>query len=146
MRQINKERPFFVLLDEIDCKDQQRLLMLNKIDLLDHNADILVFESECPDCISISAKSGRNVEELVERIRLMSRGESREMTVSIDISDGRALQFIESRTDVRDRRYEDTTVIYDLNIGQRQLDQLRSMGAKMKVINGESGDGERLWK
>lgn len=131
------------VLDDLCDPDQKRLLILNKIDLVEHNADVLVFESEYPDCISISAATGRNVEQLVEYVRSASHGDSKEMKLSVDITDGRALQFIESRTDVRDRTYEDTRVIYDVSMGQRQFDQLRSMGAKMKVVAGDNLESDR---
>ncbi len=133
-------RTVMQVLDDICEPDQKRLLVLNKIDLVDHNADILVFEAEYPDCIAISAATGRNLEQLVEHVRLASHGEPRHMTLSIDITDGRALQFIETRTDIRERTYDDTNVIYDVNIGRRQFDQLRSMGAKMNVIAGDDTD------
>lgn len=122
------------VLDDIGATGQQRVLVLNKIDLLDHNADLLVFEKNYPDCVSISAKTGRGVDVLVERVRGCMRGDMKEMTLAIPMADGKTVHFIENRAQVLERNYNDTEVIFDLRIGQRQLDQLKAMGASCRVV------------
>jgi len=119
------------VLDEIGAKSQQRLLVLNKIDQLDHNADLLVFQQEYPDCLSLSAKTGDNVETLIDRVREISTGNARELTLCLSLHNGRAISFIESRTDVLDRQYEPDSVTYTFSAGARQLDQLRALGVKV---------------
>jgi GTPase len=125
------------VLDDIGATQQPRLLLLNKIDRLQDNLDVLAFECEYPDCISLSAKTGVGVDKLVERVRTLSRGEEYSLKLAVNMADGRALQFIEARADITDRQYEGDEVIYELGIGQRQFDQLRSMGAKMRIIEGK---------
>jgi len=62
------------VLDEIGADQQPRLICLNKIDKLAHNADLLVFQERFKDSVSISAKSGRGLEKLVERVRAAGSG------------------------------------------------------------------------
>jgi GTP-binding protein HflX len=124
------------VLDELGATEQERVLVLNKIDLLENNADLLVFQAENPDCVSISARTGRGMDELVERVRRSMRGRERQLTLAVDMTDGKAVQFIESRSMVDDRQYDDTQVIYKIRIGQRRFDQLRAMGARMRVLDG----------
>lgn len=124
------------VLDEIGAKKQERLLVLNKVDLVEHNADLLVFAQEFPDHVCISAKTGRGVNELVERVRRSARGADRLLTLAVDVKDGKALSFIETRSQVIEREYEETQVLYKVQIGQRRFDQLRAMGAKMRILDG----------
>ena len=119
------------VLDDIGAgqnEDQQRLLVLNQIDRLEHNADLLVFEKEHPDAVAISARTGRGIDVLVERVREIMRGHLRELTISMAAADGKAINFVENRAEVLDRQYEGNRVAMTVRIGDRQLDKLQSMG------------------
>lgn len=125
------------VLDEIGATEQKRLLVLNKTDALAHNADLLVFTREFPDAIAISAKTGRGIAELVERVRDAMRGDTRELPITLHVGDGKAIGFLENRATVLDRDYGVDTVTMTVRIGARQLDQLRSMGTTARY----AGDG-----
>ena len=118
----------FGVLDEIGASAQPRLLVLNKIDRLEHNADLLVFEKEFPDSIAISARTGRAMDLLVERVRSTMRGQIRRLKMTVPLSEGKVIGFLESRSEVLDRQYEDRRATFTVRIGSRQLDQLRAMG------------------
>jgi len=126
------------VLDEIGADQQPRLICLNKIDKLAHNADLLVFQERFKDSVSISAKSGRGLEKLVERVRAAARGGEREMTVRIHIADGKALHFLENRAQVLDRDYDGQHVNMTVRVGRRILDQLKAMGTSAQI----PGQGE----
>ena len=124
------------VLNEIGATEQERVLVLNKVDLLEHNADLLVLGQEFPDHVSISAKTGRGINDLVERVRRSMRGRPRDLTLSVDMTDGKSIQFIETRTEIFDRQYDEKSIIYRVRIGQRRFDQLKAMGARMQVLEG----------
>ncbi|MEM0915084.1 MAG: GTPase HflX, partial [Planctomycetota bacterium] len=115
-------------LDAIGAGDQPRLLLLNKIDKLHHNAELLLAQQEHPDALPISAKSGRNLETVVAAVRDAMHGEIQELTITMNTADGKAIGFVEHGADVIDRRYDNGTVTMTVRIGSRQLDRLRSMG------------------
>ncbi|MFG0248101.1 MAG: GTPase HflX [Phycisphaeraceae bacterium JB051] len=123
------------VLDEIGATSPKRQLLLNKTDLLEHNADLLVFEKEHPDAIAISAKTGVGLDKVIERIREGVHGMARTLTLQLPLSDGKSMTFIENRTTVIDREYVDQYVRYTVNIGNRQLDQLRSAGARFEIVD-----------
>jgi GTP-binding protein HflX len=156
------------VLDDIGAAHQPRVLLLNKIDVLEHNADVLVFEREFlanrprnellappsePGAIPavhpgargpkfdavlpLSALTGRGVNALVEHVRAASRGQEREVTLSVSIRDGKALHFLESRAQILERDYDTDRALLKVRIGARQLDQLYSMGAAVKVVTPE---------
>lgn len=121
------------VLDEIGANRQPRLLVLNQIDRLQHNADLLVFEKDHPDHVAVSAKTGRNLDGLAERVREFAKGEILDCTLTIDLADGKAMQFIENRSDVRDRQYNGQSAILKVRIGSRQLDQLKTLSQHLLV-------------
>jgi len=119
------------VLDEIGATQQPRVLVLNKIDLLSDNADLLVLEAENPGAIRVSAKSGRGMDELVERLRQASLGEVRTLRLTLPLNAGKAINYLENRTQVLERDYDTQQARYTVRIGSRQLDQLRAMGTRL---------------
>ncbi|MEM1445538.1 MAG: GTPase HflX [Planctomycetota bacterium] len=117
----------------------QTLLLLNKVDALEHNADLLVLQNENPDALPISAKTGRGLDELVEAVRGHLHGGLRETTLIVDMADGKALTFLENRSEaVIDREYQDATVRMTVRIGGHQLDRLWAMGTSARLEDQEA--------
>jgi len=122
------------VLGDIGADRQPRLLLLNKIDQLEHNAELLTFRRREPEALEISAKQGVGLDRLAEGVRREMQGRFRERRLTLDLTDGRAQNFLESRGEVLDRAYEDSTVTLTVRIGDRQLEQLRAMGAKFREL------------
>ncbi len=122
------------VLDEIGATEQQRLLMLNKADLLEHNADILAFQQAYPDCQAISAKTGAGMDELIVTVRAIATGGQQELTLELDLDQGRAIQFLESQTEILSREYAPNQVRYTARLGERQLAQLKALGVSADRI------------
>jgi GTP-binding protein HflX len=123
------------VLEEIGAGDRPRLLLLNKTDKLEHNADLLAFERTHPGAIAISARGGAGLDQLTAAVRDLARGRDRRMTLELSIADGKALSFLETRATVHERDYnDDGAVRMTVTIGDRQLDQLKSMGTTAQLV------------
>jgi len=120
------------VLNDIGATSQVRLLLLNKIDLLEHNAPLLVFQQQDPNCLAISAKTGTGLDQVIEFVRTTMRGVLHRVTFTVSLSEGKTIHFLESRTDVLQRRYEGDQAIFTVRIGSHQMELLRSMGVKVK--------------
>ncbi|MGQ0628154.1 MAG: GTPase HflX, partial [Phycisphaerales bacterium] len=112
-----------------------RVLLLNKVDKLKDNRSLLVWKRKVKGCIPICAKDAGGVgqEELRTLVREAAQGGVQEVRVTVDLTDSRTVDTLEKRGEVLDRSYGEGTVELRLRIGTRQLDQLRSLGARMKV-------------
>ena len=124
-------------LDSIGATEQPRVLVQNKIDAMEHNADLLIFEKQHPQALAISARTGLQVDQVVEKVRDAMRGGWHELRLDVPVSDGKAAHFLESRATVLDRRYEGDRVLFTVRIGRRQLDQFRASGAKFDILEAE---------
>jgi 50S ribosomal subunit-associated GTPase HflX len=126
-------------LDGEGWRPPKRILLLNKADRLKDNRDILVWRQKVPDSIVISAiqppPDGMGMEELRRRILALAQRDIVEAEITLPMSDGKALQRIESRAKVLERTYDDsgTVVTMRVRIGRRQLDMLRSSSRAAKV-------------
>lgn len=122
------------VLDEIGVGDKPRLVLLNKIDRLDDNAESLIWQNRVKGALPISAAQGLGLDAVVDRVRGSYRGGQQTLTLRLPMSDGRALGLLENRAEVHTRDYDTTHVTLKLTIGTRQLDELRSIGAKFEII------------
>lgn len=118
------------VLNDIGARDNPRLVVLNKVDKLDNNAEVLMLTREIPDSIPVSAVNGIGIDQVVETVREASRGSTRELEMTIPHSDGKTLNFVETRGVILNRDYTNDGVKLRIKLGQRQLDQLQAMGTK----------------
>jgi GTPase len=113
----------------------RRVLLLNKIDRLKDNREVLIWKGRVPDAIAISGRDASHPghTELLERVRAATQGVIEELTITIPLSDSKTIHTIENRSEVLARDYSGDSVTLRTRIGRRQLDQLRSMGARMEL-------------
>jgi len=73
-------------------------------------------------------------------------GPVRDVDVALPMGDARAINFLERRARVLDRRYEDTTAILRVRIGKRQVDQLLAQGGRFTIDGMRPHEAlARLW-
>lgn len=113
----------------------ERLVLLNKVDRLRDNRELLVWQGRVPGAIPIVGRdpSHPGHDLLRDRVRDAARGEMQDLYITVPLSDARTIHTIENRAQVLDRQYQDSEVTLRTRIGSRQLDRLRSAGAKMRV-------------
>jgi GTP-binding protein HflX len=133
-------------LKEIGAENQPRLLLLNKIDQVKDSSDKLVWVSRCPDAIQISAVTKEGIEELTEEVLLAVIGSVQVVTLSLPIRASKAIDFLEKRTTVLDRAWEDDRSMYKVRIGRNQIEQILSRERDV-LIDGEPAieQIEKLW-
>jgi GTPase len=120
-------------LEAIEATTQPRLLVLNKIDQIDDPRVLERWLAEHPGAIPLSAKTGEGLDELRERTLTHMLGDIRDVEVRAALADGRTIDFLEKRTPVLDRHYENGAVVMRVRLGRRQVDQLLSHGARIEI-------------
>jgi len=123
------------VLNDIGAGETPRLLLLNKIDRLEDNAELLIWQQQLNGSLAISAARGLGLDRVVEAVRQRQRGVERHVRLRLPMAEGRALHFIENRATIHHRDYDATHATLDVTIGQRQLDQLRAMGAPFETLD-----------
>ena len=116
-------------------QEPRRIVLLNKIDALPDNAALLVWQRKIPGSIPIVAKQsgGPGHGELIALIRELAEGGVQQYTIEVALGDSRTIDVLEKRGEVSNREYGQGTATLTVKIGKRQLDQLRSLGARMKI-------------
>jgi GTP-binding protein HflX len=123
-------------LTEIGAEHQTRLLILNKIDCLEMQTDRLVWVSRFPDAIQVSSVTGEGLESLTSEVRTVVIGDVRKVTISLPSSASKAVDFIEKRTEVLQREWENDRSIFIVRIGRNQIEKILSR-EKNVLLDGE---------
>jgi len=113
------------VLAEIGVKDRPEVLLLNKIDTDEGDAAYPVWRTLHPDAIPISARTGRGLDAVVQRVFHTVRGHQVEVVLEADVTNGRLLSFIESHSRVQDRQFvDDGRVLIRTVMGKQTLAEL----------------------
>jgi len=134
-----------------DARAPERVLLLNKTDLLGDNRDLLVWQGRVPGAIPISAvtdgqgRLSRGHDALIERVRTAARGPMREIDVVVPLSESRTVNVLETRAEILDRSYEGQSVRLRVRIGQRLIERLRASGARFRIV-GEPPPEAPAWR
>ncbi|MCW5765247.1 MAG: GTPase HflX [Phycisphaeraceae bacterium] len=125
----------------------ERILLLNKVDRLRDNAALLVWQRTHPGCIAVCAREPGHpgVAEVAERVRAAAQGGELDLELDVELTDSRTIDTLEKRGRVVSRTYGPGSVRMKVRIGRRQFDQLRSLGARMKIV-GDEADGRPGWR
>jgi GTP-binding protein HflX len=118
------------VLKELDCDQKDMLVLLNKSDCI---ADKAVFESVqtvFPEALSVSAKTGLNLDQLTQQIAEKVCGRNVRVRVTLSHADGRLQSYLRTVGSELTEEYDGNSVQVEVTLGKNQLAQLKRLGAK----------------
>ncbi len=124
-------------LKELDATNKRTLLVLNKVDNMDHE-QVVMLKDEYPEAIFISAERGIGLSELEQKIEDLIEDEYLSRSISIPISKYKAIAFIHENANVISEKYVDDNVELFYRIAKKDFKQLshllNTIGHESKVI------------
>ncbi|MCG3123130.1 MAG: GTPase HflX [Phycisphaerales bacterium] len=132
----------------------ERIVLLNKADRLRDNSERLVWQQRLPGAIPLCAlpapegtppdRLPMGQAELIRRVRDLAQGRVEELEISLPFRQAKAIHLIETQGKVLDRQYDGESVTFRVQIGRRQVEQLRAGGARIRVA-GEAPAARDGW-
>jgi GTP-binding protein HflX len=113
------------VLTEIGAAGKPELLLLNKVDTDDGKENAAFWKTLHPAALPISARTGEGLGHLQEQVLAYVRGQQSDVRLECDVTNGRLIQFIRSRTRVNEEQFDDETARFDVTVGKQLLQQLR---------------------
>ena len=124
------------VLEEIGAKGKPEILLLNKIDTEEGEANYPFWRTLHAGSIAVSAKAGLGLDELQEAVYQAVRGQQVDVTLEADVTNGRLISFIESHSRVHDRQFMDGRVQLKAVMGKRTLADLsRNEQVEVKTVD-----------
>lgn len=116
------------VLKEIGAQDESmkrpEILLLNKIDTPEGEAQLPYWQTLHPDALAISAKCGVGLGKLAERVIGFTRGQQVEVTLEVDVADGKTISQIERHLYILMRRVNERTIEFDVMVGHNMLHRI----------------------
>ena len=136
------------VLMEIGCDHSPVLLCLNKIDAVAAPDDLAFWRSTFPDALPVSAKLGQGVAELTAEVREQMLGRMLQARIAVPLADAKGVTFVEKFAGVQKRDYDSQpgSVLLEVEISERILEQLPNNVPHAKVLASRSSKTARPWR
>jgi GTP-binding protein HflX len=115
------------VLKEIGCDEKDMLVLLNKSDNIANRAVFESVQTVFPDAISLSAKTGMNLNLLAKAVTEKVHGGHLRIRVTADAADGKLQSYLKTVGKHLTEEYFDSTVQIEATLGQNQLAQLKRL-------------------
>ena len=89
-----------------------------------------ISEKYIPEALSVSAKTGLNLDQLREKIADKVCGRNVRVRVTSSAGDGKLQSYLHTVGSELEEEYSDSSVQIDVTLGKNQLAQLKRLGAK----------------
>jgi len=118
------------VLGEIGCGKKEKLVLLNKADVLSSSTLLESLQTVYPDAICISAKTGMNLDKVAGAVLAKFRGTEVLVRVNCSAGNGRVLSFLRANAAIVNREYLDSSVTIEARLGKNQLPLLKRLRPK----------------
>jgi GTP-binding protein HflX len=115
------------VLAEIGVTEQPRLLVFNKIDLLEDRMHLAHLRRRYAGACEVSARTGAGVEELREAIADALRQDMRVVRAALSVANGAAIAYLHEHAEVLESGYEGEVARLTARIHPRELGPLKGL-------------------
>jgi len=122
------------VLKEIGCADKPTIVVFNKIDTLEEYSNLALLRADYPDSVEVSAKTGRGLDELTDRVRETLDTREIEIKVSADCGNGKLLAFLAENGHVVEQRFSHDSVQVRARIHPRHLARVRRLAREARTV------------
>ena len=121
------------VLDELGCSDDNRMLVLNKIDRIMDPTVFPVLRERYPDALMLSAADGNGVEGLSDEVICRCGGAMVRARITADCGNGKLMHCIARHAEVEHQTYEGSMAQIDATVSLSGIDDIRALGGEVSV-------------
>lgn len=122
------------VLGELGCGDKEKLVVLNKADIIAQAGMLESLETVYPDAVCISAKTGMNIDKLTEAVLDKYKKGEVLVRVSCHPGNGKVQSYLQGHATVIKQQYTNNTVMIEARLGKSQLPTLKKLSFKELTI------------
>ena len=115
------------VLKELGALERPTLMLFNKIDLLEEEGHIQLFQSKYPDSLAISAQNGGGLEALKDLLTERFSIQDVDVSLALSYQDGKALDYLYKHGEVLDTDYQGESICVKAKLSQRYLKALERL-------------------
>jgi GTP-binding protein HflX len=124
-----------------DAGPQACILVLNKADSIEDLSILTVLQSRYPDAVVTSARSGRGLAKLTERVLDFFQGQARRVRITCPVADGKGIAYVESHAEeIHARHFDGERATLEATMAAKWLDRLAARNGGVTVEPLDEGD------
>jgi GTP-binding protein HflX len=131
----------YKVLEEIDIRQKDTLLVLNKIDALPDRVRLDGLLGRYPNAIPISARSGIGLNQLASAVSEALSRTFLDLDVEMGVGNGRMLAYLAAHGEVLSKKYHDERVVVHCRISSQFLGQIDHEEIVVRHRHDANGDG-----
>ena len=136
---INQISAVFSVLADLGIQEKDTVLVLNKVDRLEGQANLNAIRRRYPNAVVVSARSGEGLDQLAVTVSDALSRSFLNVDVETSVGNGRLMAYLASHGEVLSRRYEGDRAILHCRIPQRFLGRISAEEALVTHRNGTPG-------
>lgn len=121
-------------LDELGCATDRRLLVLNKLDLVNDPTVLTVLRRKFAGALELSALTGSGAADLAAAVSQRLDGSAVRVSLRANCRNGRLMRYIEQHAEISDRTFVGATARIEAVMSARRLEMLRAFGDDVSVV------------
>ncbi len=122
----------YKVLEEIGIEAKDTLLLINKIDAVEHRSRIDGLLNRYPHAVPISAHSGQGLQRLNSAVSDALSRNFRVVDVEMGVENGRLLAYLAAKGEILAKRYNENRVVVHCRIPQRYLGGIEQDGVEIR--------------
>ncbi|MCD4824046.1 MAG: GTPase HflX [Phycisphaerae bacterium] len=122
------------VLDDLGCDRSRELLVLNKIDQIIDPTIFTILNSEFPDALHVSAKTGRGADAVIQAVAKRAEGLPVRIKMEANYRNGRLMQFIAQHANVEQQTYNDSVTCIEAIITADKLEAIQYFGNDVEIL------------
>lgn len=135
---IEQIKAVYQVLEELDIKEKDALLVLNKADIADE-ADLTVLEKRYPGSVRISARSGEGIDRLEMAVSKALSSGFVEVDIETAVGNGRLLAYLGKHGEILSRTFTEDIVTVHCRVPKKYLGRISSDEAEIRLRSKEEG-------
>ena len=118
------------VLDELNASELPTLMLFNKVDRLEDEAQLCLLQSQYPDSIGISARHGDGLDVLKMQLADRFAESEGDICLTLPYTEGKTLDFLYKNGEVLETDYQGDAILVKARMPQRYLEGLRQFMTK----------------
>ena len=120
------------VLEEIGIEEKDTVLVINKLDALEHRARVEGLLNRYPNAVAISAQTGEGLSRLATAVSDALTRSFLDVDIETGVDNGRLMAYLARHGEILSKQYNDTRVIVHCRVPQGHLGRIKEEGTTVR--------------
>jgi len=120
------------VLKDVGCTPDQYVLVLNKVDVIEDDARLLLLRRKAEHAVCVSALTGQGLDQLAALVQQFLDHLAAEVTIEMSVGNGKLISLLYEKGVVLDRVFLDGVARFKVKVPQQMVGSIKSLGGRIR--------------